>query len=363
MGETTRASTPTDFQQRVYGAVSLIPRGEVATYGAVAGYISCRSSRAVGQALRHNPFAPRVPCHRVIASDLTIGGFGGSREGAALRRKTSLLASEGVQFVDGKLADPKRLFRFPSEAKRGGVYPERLSCLAGMVLVLLSCARGPMNTDIDESRWDRDRDAMVKQLQAYKIRDARVLSAMKKVRRHRFIPEGHRHAATAYGDHPCAIGHGQTISQPFIVAYMTEKLDVAPGQKVLEIGTGSGYQAAVLAEMGARVYSIEIVPALAEHARRVLQDEGYGEVRVLTGDGYRGWAEHAPYDAVIVTCAPEDVPRALVDQLAEGGRMIVPVGLGVQRLVILRKRAGRVETEEDIGVRFVPMVEGGGQKP
>jgi len=192
----------------------------------------------------------------------------------------------------------------------------------------------------------------------YRVGDERILSAMAKVRRHMFIPEAYRRQGEAYGDHPCPIGFEQTISQPFIVAYMTERLNVKPREKVLEIGTGSGYQAAILAEMGAEVYSIEIVAPLADHARQVLAAEGYTGVHVLSGDGYKGWPEHAPFDAIIVTCAPEDVPSALVNQLREGGRMILPVGVSFQRLVILRKKQGRVQQEEDIAVRFVPMVRG-----
>lgn len=208
--------------------------------------------------------------------------------------------------------------------------------------------------------WPRARAQMVRQIQAYGVADRRVLDAMATVRRHLYIPEDYRSKGTAYGDHPCPIGHKQTISQPYIVAYMTGKMRIQPGEKVLEIGTGSGYQAAVLAELGAQVYSIEIVRPLAEHARRVLKAEGYGAIRVLAGDGYKGWPEHAPFDVVIVTCAPADIPEALVEQLAENGRMILPLGTGYQRLVILRKSKGRVHKEEDLPVRFVPMVKGKG---
>ena len=209
---------------------------------------------------------------------------------------------------------------------------------------------------INDNDWPAEREAMVRTLGVYGIKDERVLSAMSKVRRHMFIPEVLRNRYDAYGDHPCPIGHGQTISQPYIVAYMTEKINAQPGEKVLEIGTGSGYQAAVLAECGAEVYSIELIPELAQHARTALANEEYKKVHVLTGDGYKGWPEHSPFDAIIVTCAPEDMPRALVDQLKEGGRMILPLGAGFQRLVILRKKGGKIIQEDDLPVRFVPMV-------
>jgi len=200
---------------------------------------------------------------------------------------------------------------------------------------------------------------MIAQLKAYGIRDTRVLKAMETVKRPRYIPEEFRTIGDPYGDHPCPIGHGQTISQPYIVAYMTEKINPRPGEKILEIGTGSGYQAAILAELGAKVYSVEIIPELAERARTVLKEEGYADrVKVRTGDGYQGWAEYAPFDSIIVTCAPEDVPKTLVDQLAEGGRMILPVGETHQRLVILRKSDGKITVENDLPVRFVPMVHG-----
>jgi protein-L-isoaspartate(D-aspartate) O-methyltransferase len=220
----------------------------------------------------------------------------------------------------------------------------------------VSCVAQQDSTD---EEWTRLRQGMVAQLrQPYDIRDERVLQAMAKVRRHLYIPAAYRRYPSAYGDHPCPIGHEQTISQPYIVAYMTQQVGVRKGDKVLEIGTGSGYQAAVLAEMGAEVFTIEIVPELADHARGALKAEGYGGVRVLTGDGYKGWPEHAPFDVVIVTCAPEEAPQALVDQLKEGGRMIVPVGSFYQRLVILRKKGGKVTQEDDLAVRFVPMVHG-----
>jgi len=205
---------------------------------------------------------------------------------------------------------------------------------------------------------EAERQAMVADLRRYRIQDERVIDAMAKVRRHVYIPEAIRERVDPYGDHPCPIGHGQTISQPFIVAYMTQRIEVKPGMKILEIGTGSGYQAAILAEMGAEVYSIEIVPPLAEHARNVLVAEGYTNVTVRCGDGYKGWAEKAPFDAIIVTCAPGSIPEALAAQLKDGGRMILPVGTGVQQLVILEKQDGEFLEIPDIYVRFVPMVRG-----
>lgn len=237
-----------------------------------------------------------------------------------------------------------------------------LFLLAALLLVCAprpGCAAETADSRPDAS-WDARRQDMVQQLRAYGITNAQVLAAMGQVRRHMYIPEEFRDLRTAYGDHPCPIGFDQTISQPFIVAYMTEVIRPQPGEKVLEIGTGSGYQAAVLAECGAAVYTIEIIPELARHAETVLRAEGYADrVQVLAGDGYQGWPEHAPFDRIIVTCAPEEIPRALVAQLKEGGRMILPVGEpGDQRLVILTRHAGQVEKQDDLPVRFVPMVHG-----
>ena len=234
---------------------------------------------------------------------------------------------------------------------------------AAAVLCIISfavfCGNPP--ADLTESSPSEARGRMVQQLDRYGIKDKKVLAAMNTVPRHRFIPEKYRGTYDPYGDHPGPIGYGQTISQPYIVAYMTEKLDLNPGEKILEIGTGSGYQAAVLSALGADVYSIEIVPELAEHAGRVLPEEGYGNVHILAGDGYKGWPEYAPFDAIIVTCGPEEIPRALVEQLKEGGRMILPLGTRFhQRLVICRKKGGEVMVEDDLPVRFVPMVHGEG---
>lgn len=189
------------------------------------------------------------------------------------------------------------------------------------------------------------------------ITNARVLSAMRKVPRHELVPASLR--AQAYGDYPLPIGFDQTISQPFIVAFMTEKLDPKSTDKVLEIGTGSGYQAAVLAELVREVYTIEIVEPLARRAEADLKRLGYANVFVRAGDGYKGWPEASPFDAIIVTCAPERVPQALVDQLREDGRMIIPVGpAGNQELYLLRKKNGAVERRAVLPVRFVPMTGG-----
>ncbi len=186
------------------------------------------------------------------------------------------------------------------------------------------------------------------------IKDSRVLAAMRKVPRHEFVPENLR--ASAYYDMPLPIGYGQTISQPFIVAFMTEQLRPQSRDRVLEIGAGSGYQAAVLAELVAEVFTIEIVEPLAKRAEATLARLGYKNVHVRAGDGYQGWAEHAPFDVIIVTCAPTRVPQPLIDQLKEGGRMMVPVGYGdAQELVHLEKRGGKLERRAVLPVRFVPM--------
>jgi protein-L-isoaspartate(D-aspartate) O-methyltransferase len=177
---------------------------------------------------------------------------------------------------------------------------------------------------------------------------------MSRVPRHEFVPE--RLRSDAYADHPLPIGHGKTISQPYIVAFMTEQLEPKPTDRVLEIGTGCGYQAAVLAELVAQVYTVEIVEELAQRAAADLKRLGYTNAHVRAGDGYKGWAEAAPFDSVIVTCAPERIPQPLIDQLKDGGRMMIPVGrIWNQDLVLLRKSGGKLEQQEVLPVSFVPM--------
>ncbi len=186
------------------------------------------------------------------------------------------------------------------------------------------------------------------------VSDPEVLRAMRSVPRHLFVPEEYQDQA--YADHPLPIGYGQTISQPFIVALMTEALELEPDDKVLEIGTGSGYQAAVLAEIVEYVYSIEIVGALAERASQTLVSAGYDNVEILHADGYFGWEEHAPFDAIIVTAAPDHIPPPLMAQLTDGGRMVIPVGPpgGYQELWLVERAGDRFTTTSLGGVSFVP---------
>jgi len=207
----------------------------------------------------------------------------------------------------------------------------------------------------EEETYRKLRHEMVRtQIERRGVKDEQVLKAMRGVPRHEFVPDSQERYA--YMDRPLPIGYSQTISQPYIVAYMTEALELEPGRKVLEIGTGSGYQAAVLAEITDHVYSIEIVCPLAERAGKTLSRLGYDRVVVKCGDGYRGWPEHAPFDAVIVTAAPDHVPEPLVEQLARGGRMVIPVGEWSQELILIKKlEDGTIERERLLPVRFVPM--------
>jgi protein-L-isoaspartate(D-aspartate) O-methyltransferase len=216
---------------------------------------------------------------------------------------------------------------------------------------------GNGRNQVGEATYDAARERMVRnQLTGpgRNIRDTRVVEAMGRVPRHEFVPEPQRRQA--YADHPLPIGYGQTISQPYVVAFMTEQLRPQPTDRVLEIGTGSGYQAAILAELVAEVYTIEIVEPLAQQAAAVLERLGYANAHVKAGDGYRGWPEAAPFDAIIVTCAPDRVPQPLIDQLKEGGRMIIPVGPSHnQELVLIEKEGDELRRRGVLPVRFVPM--------
>ena len=202
--------------------------------------------------------------------------------------------------------------------------------------------------------------AMVsQQIEARDVKDPGVLEVMRRVPRHRFVPADM--VSQAYKDHPLPIGYGQTISQPYIVALMTEALKIKPGDRVLEIGTGSGYQAAILAELGAEVYTVEIIPELAQQAGERLRSLGYEKAQVLNADGYFGWQDHAPYDAIIVTAAPDHLPQPLVAQLREGGRLIVPIGPqgAIQTLWLFEKREGEVQASNLGEVIFVPLTGSG----
>jgi len=225
------------------------------------------------------------------------------------------------------------------------------------ILLLLSAIGFGLPPLAQTDDFEQLRRRMVaNQIEQRGIDNPAVLRAMSVVPRHRFVPEPL--AALAYDDRPLPIGHGQTISQPYVVALMTQVLDMRPGQRVLEVGTGSGYQAAVLAEIGVTVYSIEIVPDLAATARKTLAELGYTGVHVRTGDGYRGWPAAAPFDGIIVTCAPSKIPTPLQRQLAENGRMVIPVGGRFdQQLVLLKKVKGRIVKEKVVDVLFVPMVD------
>jgi protein-L-isoaspartate(D-aspartate) O-methyltransferase len=223
-------------------------------------------------------------------------------------------------------------------------------------LLATACAQAPEGAWLQRGAdgFEAERRRMVdEQLRARDIQDARVLDVMRQVPRHLFVPESLR--ARAYEDTPLPIGFDQTISQPYIVAYMTQALEVQPHHRVLEIGTGSGYQAAVLSRLAAQVYTIEIVEPLAARARAALAALGYRNLEVRTGNGYLGWPEQAPFDRIMVTAAPDEVPPVLVQQLAVGGVMAIPVGEARQELRVLRRTATGTETLRTLPVRFVPM--------
>jgi protein-L-isoaspartate(D-aspartate) O-methyltransferase len=209
------------------------------------------------------------------------------------------------------------------------------------------------NSTTGDQFSEQRRRMVEQQIRARGIKNSAVLEAMMKVPRHRFVPAKLAHSA--YQDNPLPIGQGQTISQPYIVAYMSEAADISKSDKVLEIGTGSGYQAAILGELAKEVYTIEILPELAERARQILSELGYKNVNVKTGNGYEGWPEHAPYDAIVVTAAPDEVPKALINQLAVNGTMVIPVGEMNQEMMIITKTPQGVIEKRTIPVRFVPM--------
>ena len=234
----------------------------------------------------------------------------------------------------------------------------RASLLVAAIAVLLVS----VSVCAQDADWAKQRRRMVqRQIEGRGIEDPDVLRAMEKVRRHLFVPEGFRSAA--YDDRPLPIGQGQTISQPYIVALMTELAEVRSGDRVLEVGTGSGYQAAVLAELAESVFTVEIVEELAKTARNRLHKLGYDNVHVRMGDGFRGWPEHAPFDAILVTAAPPEIPGPLKEQLAPGGRLVIPVGEGWQELKIVEKTAdGPLKKRTVIPVQFVPMTGPGVEK-
>jgi len=242
--------------------------------------------------------------------------------------------------------------RVPAKARMG-------LCAAAFLIFpfVLNCrADNPVQND-----YTALREKMVaQQIEARGIRDPKVLKTMRTVERHLFVPKMLRHLA--YGDHALPIGEGQTISQPYIVALMTEAIKPNPEMNVLEIGTGSGYQAAILAELCKSVYTVEIVETLGKRAEKILSKR-YRNIYIKIGDGYQGWPEAAPFDAIVVTCSPEKVPAPLAAQLKEGGRMVIPVGeAGAQELVVLTKKNGRLERHGSVPVGFVPMVNGKGKK-
>jgi len=222
-------------------------------------------------------------------------------------------------------------------------------------MVFTQCTNGKRGSESNpKGDFKVMREKMVEtQIKARGVKDPRVLSALFKVERHRFVPE--EYLNSAYADQPLPIGEGQTISQPYIVALMTELLELKGDEKVLEIGTGSGYQAAILAELAKEVYTIEIIESLASMTKNRLSQLGYQNVNVKAGDGYLGWPEVGPFDGIIITCAPDHIPKPLIEQLKEGGRMVVPVGAYSQELKKIVKRSGKIVTTDVIPVVFVPM--------
>jgi protein-L-isoaspartate(D-aspartate) O-methyltransferase len=250
-----------------------------------------------------------------------------------------------------------------SAFKKGGRY-HRLSCGSLILLVFFLGCTTLLGYDTRDQKkpesasfYSSERQHMVEfQIIRRGIHDKKIIDALLEVERHRFVPD--KYIPHAYEDRPLPIGEGQTISQPYVVAFMTDVLDLARTDRVLEIGTGSGYQAAILGELCDHVYTVEVIPSLGRKAEILLNELGYEHVNVKIGDGYQGWKEHAPFDAIIVTCAPSHIPEPLKAQLKEGGRMIIPVGrLGRQELVLLRKINNELKQENVLPVLFVPMVD------
>ncbi len=231
-----------------------------------------------------------------------------------------------------------------------------------IIITALSLSSLAAGADESETILALKRTQMVEtQIKARGIKDPRVIQAMLKVKRHLFVPPNYR--SQAYADHPLPIGEGQTISQPYIVALMTELLALKGRERVLEIGTGSGYQAAILAELAKEVYTIEIIEPLARRSEVLLKELIYNNIKVRFGDGFLGWPESAPFDGIIVTCAPEKIPEPLLEQLAEDGRLVIPVGTYLQELKLVRKIKGRITVVDIVPVRFVPMLRERRNKP
>jgi len=228
--------------------------------------------------------------------------------------------------------------------------PRFLIALVVFGVVVWNCSAQPDN---DSTLAAARRHMIQTQLVPRNITDKWVLQAFEKVERHKFVSEDMQ--PYAYTDHPLPIGKDQTISQPYIVALMTQLLQLSKDDRVLEIGTGSGYQAAILAELAGEIFTIEIIDTLGRRAGNLLEELGYDNVSVRIGDGYQGWPEQAPFDAIIVTCAPAEIPQPLIDQLSEGGRMIIPVGTDWQELILVQNKEGELSRERVIPVRFVPM--------
>lgn len=222
-----------------------------------------------------------------------------------------------------------------------------------LVGLILWPVAGVRSQSLEDSMLHERENMVATQVEKRGVKDQRVLDALLTVPRHEFVPSEYR--GSAYGDHPLPIGYGQTISQPYIVGLMTELAEIDTTDIILEIGTGSGYQAAVLSQLAGQVYSIEIIDTLAGKATATLERLGYNNVTVRSGDGFRGWPEHAPFDVILVTCAPAEVPRPLIEQLADGGRLVIPVGEQSQELKLYVKSDSSLTEKSVIPVRFVPM--------